>query len=118
MSNDPKQQANSAMWIHEALGTKLISASTAVEIARLVTLDRHGQSEVDRNTPFSVTASGDTWVVTGTHSEGPPDSQPLLPDWIGPLRMKISSFDGRIFEYRFDPILPWLKIDRPNSENG
>ncbi len=91
----------SSMWLHKSLGRKLISADTAIQIARLVTRERYGQMEVDRNEPLKVVAAGDTWDDTGSQNESFDAEHPRDPAWGGPLRMQISQFDGQIVEYDF-----------------
>ncbi|MGO9773127.1 MAG: NTF2 fold immunity protein [Roseiarcus sp.] len=105
-TSDSDGQASS-MWLHRSLGTKLISAGIATEIARLVTRERYGQLEVDRNEPLKVDAAGDTWIVSGSNNEDFNVKHPRQPAWGGPLRMQISQFDGQILEYVFD--IDWSK---------
>lgn len=97
----------SSMWLHRSLGTKLISAGAAMEIARLVTKERYGQLEVERNEPLKVEAADDTWIVTGSDNEDFNAEHPRQPTWGGPIRMQISQFDGQILEYVFD--VDWSK---------
>ena len=97
------------MWIHTAMRESLISANTAMEIARLVTLDRFGQKEVDRNMPMTVRADEDTWIISGASANGVNENNPPDPSWPGPLRMVISSLDGQILSYTFTGGLPWLR---------
>jgi hypothetical protein len=99
----------SSMWLHRSLGTKLISADIAMEIARLITRERYGQIEVDRNEPLKLEAVDDTWTVTGSVNEDFDSAHPRQPVWGGPLRMQISQFDGQILEYVFD--VGWSKTE-------
>lgn len=99
----------SSMWLHKSLGTKLISADIAMAIARLITRERFGQIEVDRNEPLKVEAVDDTWNVTGSVDKEFDAAHPRQPTWGGPLRMQISQFDGQILEYIFD--VDWNKAN-------
>ncbi len=101
MTTSDSDQSASSMWLHRSLGTKLISADIAEEIARLVTRGRYGQMEVDRNEPLNVVGAGDAWVITGSQNEDFDAQHPREPAWGGPVRMKISQFDGQILEYDF-----------------
>lgn len=103
------------MWLHKALKAKLISQKTAIEIARLVTLDRFGEPEVERNLPFVAVEQGDVWVVTGTNNKEFNEKNPPFPAWRGPLLMKISQYDGQILSFTFLGDLPWAKVPQPPS---
>jgi len=108
MEKRASQDQAFSMVIHAATGQKLISESTALEIARRVTLDRFGQLEVDRNLPLRAREDGNTWVILGTYSKEFNERNPPNPPWGGPLHMVISSRDGQILAYEFVPNLPWL----------
>ena len=97
------------MWLHRSLGTKLISADIAMGIARLITRERYGQIEVDRNEPLKVEAVDDTWTVTGTANKEFDAAHPRQPACGGRLRMQISQFDGQILECVFD--VDWSKTE-------
>jgi len=101
MVSDADRTASS-MWLHRSLGTKLVSAEIAVQIARLVTKERYGKIEVDRNEPFTAIADGDTWIVKGSVSQEFNDRHPPMPAWHGPVRARISQYDGQILDYLFD----------------
>lgn len=106
------------MWIHSALRTRFITADIAREIARLVTQARHGEEVANENSPLTVTADGDLWVVAGPARSVPRPQGSTFPDWIGSLRMVISSLDGQIKEYSFVPNLPWVEtsFDQKSQE--
>lgn len=110
--NSRKYGAGS-MWLQRSLGTKLISANIAIEMTRLVTRERYGQIEVDRNEPLQATADGDTWVVTGSKSEDFDAKHPRNPAWGGHVRMQISQLDGQILDYVFD--IDWNKMNTPKA---
>lgn len=97
-----------SMWMRRASGVELISAQTALEIARRVVMDQFGQLQVDRNEPLRSVSDGDAWLITGTQSQKFNEENPPTPSWAGPLRMRISRFDGQILSYVFD--LDWQKI--------
>jgi len=110
VTDSDADRKTTSMWLHKSLGTKLISAETAKEIARLVTRDRYGQIEVDRNEPLNVAAAGDTWAVTGSQNEEFDVRHPRDPGWAGPVRMRVSQSDGQILEYDF--AVDWNKVGR------
>ena len=101
MAEFDKVGAVGSMWLHRSLGTKLISENIALQLARLVTAERYGQIEVDRNEPLHATSDGDAWLVRGSQSEDFNAEHPPRPDWHGPLRMRISQFDAQILDYAF-----------------
>jgi len=101
MTGSIKAGEPGSMWLHRSLGTKLISIDVAIQIARLITKERYGQLEVDRNEPFQAIADGDVWIVTGSRSEEFSAEHPPMPAWHGPMRMRISQFDGAITDYSF-----------------
>ncbi len=107
MTTSESDRTASSMWLHKSLGTKLISAEIAMEIARLITRERYGQLEVARNEPLKVEAADDTWIVTGSNNEDFNAKHPRQPTWGGPVRMQISQSDGQILEYVFD--VDWSK---------
>ena len=97
MSEEKREQKFGSLYLRRASGAKLISAQIATEIARLVLREQYGQTELDRNEPFSIVEDGDTWIVRG---KDPPKQAPQTPPDIisdGPFKMQISQYDGQIF---------------------
>ena len=78
-----------------------------MDIARLVVKDQFGQLEIDRNEPLKFVTDGDAWLITGSNSQEFNAKNQPDPPWSGPLRMRISRFDGQILSYVFD--LDWQK---------
>jgi len=104
----PKRQGNT--WIIKAMRQKLISADIAIEIARRVTLNRYGQSELDKILPLTALEEGDNWIVVGTF---PPDIVARFKSRsadFGPMRMTISSWDGQILDYQFLEHASWTHL--------
>lgn len=89
------------MWMRRASGVKLISAQTAIELARQVVHDELGPTEVERNEPLNAVEDGDAWVVVGNELVEFNTEHPPVSGWIGPLWMRISQFDGQILSYVF-----------------
>jgi len=106
MSNAGQPQEGMSMWLRRANEKRLITAQIAIAIARLVLKEEYGQSEVDQNEPFSVTEDGDIWIVQGrdTPLQNTTDQPGLA--LAGPFQMRISKFNGQIFECCFVMRLP------------
>ncbi|RBP18334.1 NTF2 fold immunity protein of polymorphic toxin system component [Roseiarcus fermentans] len=115
MSDEHAGKQDSSMWLLTALKETLISEKTAIAMARMVTLDRYGQTKVQRNEPLVARAEGDTWVVTGTYANEFNAKNPPDPNTDGPLSMVISSLDGQILSYTFLPDLPWIREFREKN---
>lgn len=113
MDKPSNTEQDGSMWMRRAGGVELISAQTAMEIAKRVILDQFGQLEVDRNEPLKAVADGDAWLVTGTQSQQFTENNPPNPTWAGALRMRISRFDGQILSYLFD--LDWRAAKAPEA---
>jgi len=105
MSDDQKP-VGFEMIFRQARGDALITDAIAVEIARLILKSQHGQSALDRNEPLSATADGDAWIVLGRDQPQGPAESPRGFSLAGPFRMRISRFDGQIFECCFVMALP------------
>ena len=102
MSEQDQEAEGFGMIVRRARGDGLITAAIAVEIARLVLRNEHGQCEFDRNEPLSVVADGDVWIVRGRDPS--PEAVAETPEGFplaGPFQMRISRFDGQIFECGF-----------------
>jgi len=80
-------------------GVKLITAETALEIARRVHSGAYAATEFAANEPLSITQSGRNWLVRGPKRVPPVEANQTLD---GPLAMKISQFDGQIRSYLFE----------------
>ena len=77
----------------------LVSAQTALELARRVHSDYYGANELVANEPLTVSELGNNWIVRGAKRAGRFESG-HVPD--GPLVMKISKTDAQILSYRFE----------------
>jgi len=91
------------MASRRAAGVKLITDAIALEIARLVLANEHGEGELKEQSPLSVAPEADAWVVRG--------SRPMMlgSDFSklrGPLEMRISQFTGQILTCHFQFYLP------------
>lgn len=80
-------------------GTRLITAETALEMARRIHTSTYGADDLAANEPLTITSRGDNWLVRGSKRAPPFPANPV-PD--GPFTIKISQFDGRILSYLFD----------------
>lgn len=116
MATGTSDQESASMWMRRATGVKLISASTAIEIARRVINDEFGEIEVARNEPLTAVEDGDTWVVVGSESAEFNAEHPPTPSWAGPLHMRVSQFDGQILGYVFT--FDWGKAQAVSRSNG
>jgi hypothetical protein len=101
MATGCSDHEDASMWMRRAGGVKLISASTAIELARRVLNDELGAIELERNEPLTAEQDGDTWIVTGSESDEFNAQHPPTSGWTGPLQMRISQFDGQILSYVF-----------------
>jgi NTF2 fold immunity protein of polymorphic toxin system component len=114
MSNDASRTSDYSMLSRRWNGDKLISSEIAVEIARLVRKKQLGQAAQQRDEPLSAQDDGDTWVVVGANPENH-DPANLALD--GPLRMRISKFDGQILSYVLSVRLPRQGLP-PDPDKG
>ena len=116
MVADTSAHESASMWMRRASGVKLISASTAIELARRVVNDEFGAIEVARNEPMTAVEDGDTWVVVGSESAEFNAEHPPASGWTGPLHMRVSQFDGQILGYVFT--FDWGKAEATSRPNG
>jgi NTF2 fold immunity protein len=94
-------------------GQKLISADLAVAIARQIHKEQYGQTTLDEDEPLSVSDDGDCWIVNGGKKRNFEPKNLVLD---GPLRMRISKFDGQILSYLFAIALPRPGQQSPREE--
>jgi len=80
-------------------GEKLMTAETALEIARRVHARTYGAVDLSANEPLKIAQSGNNWIVRGSKRVPPLEAGQTLD---GPLAMTISQFDGQILSYRFE----------------
>jgi len=109
-------QQDPSMWMRRAGGVKLISAPTAIEIARRVLNDELGAIEVQRNEPLTAAEDDDAWVIIGSESAEFNVQHPPVSGWAGPLRMRISQYDGQILSYVFS--FDWGKAKAAVGPSG
>jgi hypothetical protein len=83
------------MHIRTALGQKLISRETALEMCRMIVIDWYGAEEYDRQKPLQVEDNGSVWKITGSRVLPP---RPTAAD-PGPVRMSISKLDAAIVSF-------------------
>jgi NTF2 fold immunity protein len=95
-------------------GQELVSAETAVAIARFVHKEQYGQEVLEKDEPLLVRDDGSCWIIMGS-KRGEYDPKKQLLD--GPLEMRISKFDGQILSYVFSVSLPRPASDRPASDS-
>jgi hypothetical protein len=62
--------------------------------------EENGEEELVRQSPFSISEEGDTWVVTGRQREAT-DENASRPSREGPFEMKISKFNGQIYDCHY-----------------
>lgn len=84
---------------------ELISADTAVDLARRVHSDYYGVEDLNANEPLTVSEKGNFWIVRGSKKMIPFEAGRVP---AGPFVMKISKFDARILSYveEMKPIRP------------
>jgi len=99
-----------SVHVMRALGTRLVSKEVAVKFAELLLLDRHGQAELDRQSPLQAEAEGDRWVVTGSCSR-PDVGAPTGSLGPGCLSISISQIDGRVYDFKFVGGFPSIESD-------
>jgi hypothetical protein len=119
VSEQDQETEGFSMIVRRARGDGLITAAIAVEIARMVLRNEHGQSELDRDEPFSVVADGDVWIVRGR--DPPPAAVAETPAGFppaGPFQMRISRFNGQIFECCFVMALPDVSARFRGEDEG
>ena len=82
------------MLARRAAGIKLITEAIAVEIARLVLTEEHGEDELKRQLPLMTRVEGNTWVVRGSQAV----VETLdMSKYRGPFEIRISQLTGQIF---------------------
>ena len=111
MSEPDFDGAELSMYLLATMGSKLISQATALEIARMVLRDRHGQSELDRQSPLTIVAEDNNWVVRGSHKPDFDDGRGQSVLRQGSLKMVISQIDGRITAFAFEGGVRWPPFD-------
>lgn len=81
---------------------KVISESIALEIARLLVFKDHGERGVEAQLPFSISASGDYWLVLGSENDAAEKNEFGKSVPIGRLSLCISQYDGQIVDLLYD----------------
>jgi hypothetical protein len=90
----------------QASGQTLVSSAVALEFARLILRDRYGEEALAAQSPLTVEAEADEWVVRGSapHAVGP--SYPTDPKEHGQFEMRVAQLDGQIRRLIFNISFP------------
>ncbi len=90
----------------ESSGHTLISSAAAIEFARLVLRDKYGDRALATQSPLTVEADADEWVVRGSAPHAVSASFPTDPDEQGRLEMRVAQLDGQIRRFAFNISFP------------
>jgi hypothetical protein len=90
----------------ESSGHTLVSSEVALGFARLVLRDNCGDEALETQSPLTIEAEADEWIVRGSapHAVGP--KYPIDPDEKGRFEIRIAQFDGQIRRLVFNISVP------------
>ena len=91
---------------------KLISEGIALEIARLIVFKDHGDRGVEAQLPFSISAAGEYWDISGSENDALEENEFGNHVPIGRLNLRISQYDGQIVDLIYNTrIEQWAARD-------
>jgi hypothetical protein len=90
----------------QASGQTLVSNQVALEFARLILRDNYGDDALAAQSPLTVEADADEWIVRGSAPHAVTPHYPTDPKEHGQLEMRIAQLDGQIRRLIFNISFP------------
>jgi len=95
-----------SIWGLESSGQTLISSVVAVEFAKLVLRDRCGEKALAAQSPLTIEAEPDEWIIRGNAPHAVSRDYPTDPDEQGQFEMRVARLDGQIRRFTFNISFP------------
>jgi hypothetical protein len=90
----------------QASGQALVSDEVALEFARLIVRDNYGGDALAAQSPLTIQAEGDEWIIRGSAPHAVSPRYPTDPNEQGQLEMRIAQLDGQITRLIFHISFP------------
>ena len=100
MNAGGENEVHVSMLTYRGFGQKLISQTTAVELARMILNDVFGASELKRQLPLSAKDADGYWIVSGSPPK-PTGIASNITEEYGPLELQVSQYDSCILKLTF-----------------